>query len=137
MKYYKYLSLITLFALASFVVLSCSKDDDNSTPANTSYDSYYVKYEVTTGEQVSYAKKTTYSITFKDLNVEKHVKVESKWEGTYGPFKKGDNVYLKVSASGKYNAIARLSVSKNQEPFTIKSEERNTQNCNLQYIIDF
>ena len=58
------------------------------------------------------------------------------WEGTYGPFKKGDKVSLLVSSARVNHAI--ISASRNQEPFVIKAE-KHTENkeISLSYTIDF
>lgn len=125
--------LMLMFALI-LSTSSCSKDEDsdvdtftneeenNSTPTNN--DNYYVKYEVLNGVQISYASKTERTVKCKDVNKEVTVQVAYvPWEATYGPFKKGDKVYMMLSSSsGKYNSICRLSVSKNKEAFAIKDE---------------
>lgn len=111
-------------------------EGNNSTPINN--DNYYVKYELLNGSQQSYGTKTERIIYFRD--VDKDAKVEPTsltWEGTYGPFKKGDKVYMRFSSVGKYNATGRLSVSKNKEAFTIKDELWNSESGKLEYTIDF
>lgn len=113
-----------------------NNESNNSTPTNN--DNYYVKYEVLNGSQQSYGTRTDRTVTFKD--VDKEVKFEITyvpWEGTYGPFKKGDKVYMRFSSVGKYNATGRLSVSKNKEAFTIKDEIWNSESGKLEYTIDF
>lgn len=141
-----YFFLIVILLLP--VMVSCGHNDDDTTPPVTNQnndeqeepkniDSYYVKYEAMDGGQVSYANKTTRRITFKDVKSDSGVTVYGNWEGTYGPFKKGDKVYLYISTTGRYTTNARLSVSKNTEPFTIKAEERESNSIKLEYIIDF
>ena len=140
--------LMLMFAL--ILSTSCSKDEEkdlgistnkeeinNSTPTNN--DNYYVKYEVLKGVQVSYASKSDITVTCKDVNKEVTVEVTSvPWEATYGPFKKGDKVYMMLSTVvRKYNSICRLSVSKNKEAFAIKDELRYVTNGKLEYTIDY
>lgn len=113
-----------------------NEGSNNSTPTNN--DNYYVKYEVLNGSQQSYGTRTDRTVTFRD--VDKEVKLEITyvpWEGTYGPFKKGDKVYMKFTSFGYYNATGRLSVSKNKEAFTIKAELWNSEGGLLEYTIDF
>ena len=136
-----------MFAL--ILSTSCSKDEEKdlgtsinkeesnkSTPTNN--DNYYVKYEVSNGKQISYAPKTERTVICKDVNKEITVEVASiPWEATYGPFKKGDKVYMSLSSTGKYNSICRLSVSKNKEAFSIKDELNYVMSGNLEYTIDY
>ena len=138
-----------MFALI-LSISSCSKDEDsdldtptnkeennNSTPTNN--DNYYVKYEVLNGEQISYANKTERTVRCKDVDKEVTVQVNSvPWEATYGPFKKGDKVYMMLtSPMGRFNSICRLSVSKNKEAFAIKDELNYVKNGKLEYTIDY
>ena len=139
--------LMLMFAL--ILSTSCSKDEekdlgtsinkeesDKSTPTNN--DNYYVKYEVLNGKQISYATKTERTVTCKDVNKEVTVEVTSvPWEATYGPFKKGDKVYMTLGSLGKFNSICRLSVSKNKEAFSIKDELNYVTNGKLEYTIDY
>lgn len=105
-------------------------------PSNN--DNYYVKYEVTNGKLVSYSKTSERHLRYKDIDKEKTITVSGEWNGTYGPFKKGDRVYLYVSSSSaRYNANARLSVSKNKEAFTIKAEQTEVLSAGLVYTIDY
>lgn len=136
-----------MFAL--ILSTSCSKDEEKdfgtsinkeesnkSTPTNI--DNYYVKYEVKNGIQKSNAPKTERTVTCKDVNKEVTVDVTSvPWEATYGPFKKGDKVYMILSSSGRFNSICRLSVSKNKEAFAIKDELSYVTDGKLEYTIDY
>ena len=143
--------LLVLMSLP--MVVACGGDDDNGLPENinqevnnngnqeeipSNNDNYYVKYEVTNGKQVSYSKTSERHLRYKDVDKEMYITVDGEWDGTYGPFKKGDRVYLYVSSnSAKYNANARLSVSKNKEAFTIKAEQRESMGMGLVYTIDY
>ena len=127
--------LIVAVFLLSFV--ACG-DDETKEEIPSNNDNYYVKYEVTNGMQVSYIKTSERNLRFKDVDKETSITVDGEWDGTYGPFKKGDHVYLYVSSNrAKYNANARLSVSKNKEAFTIKAEQRESMEMGLVYTIDY
>lgn len=132
--------LIALFP----IITACSSDDDNTEQVNINEnspkdnDNYYVKYEVTNGTMMSYYYGEIKQIKYKDVNKENNIQIEvGEWDGTYGPFKKGDKVYLNVRSTGRHNSNARISVSKNKEAFAIKAEERESNDIRLNYIIDF
>lgn len=153
MKTIKYLSLFMLALMTLPMMVACGGDDDKGIPEKTiqednnngnqeespsNNDNYYVKYEVTNGKQVSWSKIQERKLRYKDIDKEKTITVTSEWEGIYGPFKKGDRVYLYVSSSNeRYNANARLSVSKNKEAFTIKAEQMEVLSAGLVYTIDY
>ena len=143
------LMLMFAFALLSS---SCSKDEESSPGTstnkeesnnstitnNTSNDNYYVKYEVLNGKQVGNGTKTVRTISFKDVNRSVTVEVTYlPWEGTYGPFKKGEKVYMTLSSSGAFSSTCRLSVSKNREAFAIKKEMISATSGSLEYTIDY
>ena len=142
--------LLTFSGLLSIMFMaSCSKDDieevktlnnedDKTTEQPQNADNYYVKYEVKTGTQISYASYTERTITYKDVDKEQSITTRQEWDGTYGPFKKGDKVYLRINSNyGKHNTNARISVSKNKEAFAIKAEVRESEKINLEYTIDY
>ena len=69
---------------------------------------------------------------------------EAKWEGTYGPFQKGSELSIKVEAvrgpvTNTVDSYVRLSVSRDEEPFVVKGEERGRGESVLStsYVIDF
>lgn len=148
-KLFAFVLLAFAGLLPIMIMASCSKDDieevktlnheDDKTlehPQNA--DNYYVKYEVQSGRQISYASYTERTITYKDVDKEQSITTRQGWEGTYGPFKKGDKVYLRVnSIMAKYNTNARISVSKNKEAFAIKAEGRESSTINLEYTINY
>ena len=153
-KAFAFLLLIIVSLFSLMVMTACGGDDEEDVtppvvkdedsdkpdqPKGKDDDNYYVKYEVQCGSQISSAAYMERILTYKDVNDEKKISINSfEWEGTYGPFKKGDKVYLYVITSqpAKYNTNARLSVSKNQEPFAIKAEERESEKIRLEYRID-
>ena len=137
MKKIFFISLATLLFL-----VSCGDNDaDESNYPVTSNDNYYVKYEVQVSKQISYAARTERVITYTDIDKENTITVTNKeWEGTYGPFKKGQTVNLSLSTTTNLNknaSITRISVSKNKEPFVIKAEDRDITSSYLSYTIDF
>ncbi|MBP5364953.1 MAG: hypothetical protein J6Y82_03410 [Bacteroidales bacterium] len=131
---------ITFFLLAFASLLSitfiasCSNDDDEDDKP-TKVDNYYVKYEVQTEKRVYICDK---NITYKDVDEGKKIATRQDWSGTYGPFKKGDNVYLRVSINNTLNMMSgRISVSKNHEPFVVRAETIKSNSISLEYTIDF
>ena len=140
--------LLLAFAsmLSIFFIASCSKDEDKddvedvveedkTTEQPQVVDNYYVKYEVQTEKRVYICDK---NITYKDVDQGKTITTRQEWSGLYGPFKKGDKVYFSVRISNTLNMMsARISVSKNEEPFAIKAETVNSNSISLEYTIDF
>ena len=145
MKKHEIWSFWTLMMLITPLLLSCGGEDDVTRSPNVTSptviepnDSYYVKYEVQSGDMVSYADHTTRTITFTDVDGNNSVTVKDKgWDGTYGPFKKQDQVKLFVTTNGRYNSNGRISVSRNKEPFVVKAETMNKMGIMLEYTIDF
>ena len=119
------------------------KDEENITqPSEDSR--YYAKYEVYM--PLGYSGQTSSRIiSFMSENGGKTIKTSnSSWEGTYGPFKKGSKLYLKVEAEiggirKNVEYYVRLSVSRDKEPFVIKGEQRQIETSSLStsYTIDF
>lgn len=142
MKHYLLIILTTI----PFILLSgCSKDDEllnnkNSTNSNTSKEEekdnnttpekeeniYYVKYEVYMRDAGSVP--VTREIKFTSEKGEQTITTyNDNWTGIYGPFKKG----VKLSLTAKGNLVANtaesyiiISVSRNNEPFSVKTEKR-------------
>lgn len=138
--------LIIILTTFLFILLSgCSKEDDlsnneNSTSSNTSKEEeknnnttpeneegiYYVKYEVYMRDAGSVP--VTREIKFTSEKGEQTITTyNDNWTGIYGPFKKG----AKLSLTAKGNLVANtaesyiiISVSRNNEPFSVKAEKR-------------
>ena len=138
--------LIIILTTFLFILLSgCSKEDDlsnneNSTSSNTSKEEeknnnttpeneegiYYVKYEVYMRDASSVP--VTRDIKFTSEKGEQTITTyNDSWTGIYGPFKKG----AKLSFTAKGNLVANtaesyiiISVSRNNEPFSVKAEKR-------------
>lgn len=140
--------LLLAFASLLYItfIASCSKDEGNddvkddvednkTTEQPQEVDNYYVQYEVLTEKLVYICDKY---ITYKDVDQGKEITTSQEWSGTYGPFKKGDKVYLRVRINNSLNMMsARLSVSKNQEPFAVKAETIKSNSISLEYTIAF
>jgi hypothetical protein len=102
---------------------------------------YYVKYEVNSswGGYGVTATQTIKFITEKGADSHsQNVKSSTsmKWEGTYGPFKKGDNVSLSVTNT-VMNIHGRIYISREKEPFVIKAEDNGSKKLDLKATIDF
>jgi len=130
--------------ICSIVLIACGSDDES--PASSIEDInhiYYVKYEIESSAtttrlyaDLSYVQSFTFTSDkgIKTINEEK--KDSHKWEGTYGPFKYGDNVKLKATKAN-YNQ-GKISVSKDNGPFVIKAENYvREKEIDLNYTIDF
>lgn len=123
--------LLFLFVFSFAMITGCSDDNpvDNETIGQEDA-RYYVKYEMYMPIGGFTSQKTLRQITFVSENGEQILNTSNtKWEGTYGPFKANTQLYLKVEAiqgpvRNDVESYVRLSVSYNKEPFTIKGEER-------------
>lgn len=142
MKHYLLIILTTI----PFILLSgCSKDDEllnneNSTNSNTSKEEekdnnttpekeeniYYVKYEVYMRDTSSVP--VTREIKFTSEKREQAITTyNDSWTGIYGPFKKGAKLSLTAKGSlvtNKVESYIIISVSRNNEPFSVKAEKR-------------
>lgn len=124
-----------LFLFFVIFLLGCSNETEDL--------EYYVKYEVYMPSGWP-GQTTTREITFVNVDGEQTISTpRSSWEGTYGPFKKKDRVYLKALTNapvGKdVETYVRIYVSRDKEPFVIKGEERGKAQSSLytQCVINF
>lgn len=133
LKLFPALLLMLMFTF----VTACSSDDDTYVPTTEpSGDSYYVKYEYKVVE--GYINNAHHSnIVIKDVDGEKKIQAQRNWEGTYGPFKKGEKVYMKGSSNCGYDVSGKISVCKNSEPFSIKAEQTKLRKIDMSYTIDY
>ena len=136
---------IIICAITIILLLSCTKNDDNDEIISQDGNRYYIKYEVSStskdpGGVLAGGRNFDQTYTFTTEKGTETVKKSGSyiysWEGTYGPFEKGAKVSLVVS-SARVNH-AKISASRNQEPFVIK-QEKDTENngISLSYTIDF
>lgn len=141
----KKLQFLFFMTVISLFLAGCSSDDDNViTPQPEDNARYYVKYEayMPLGWSDKYSSRI---ITFVTEKGEQSLDIpNSKWEGTYGPLKKGTRLYIKVKAvSGGIRLdteyYVRISVSRDKEPFVIKAEQRamEVNSLSANYVIDF
>lgn len=133
-------SLLLVFIMLLPCIVSCGSDDDDNDNDVKTNDSYYVKYEVKNGYKyvAMGALTSVWDITYTDVNGSGTVKATDKWEGTYGPFKKGDTVTLKATITrSTYYTDASISVSRNNENFAIKARGGGQYGANLSYTIDY
>ena len=138
MKTHSIYSLIVMLIMTMFVPSCTAESELDKEPEESAR--YYVKYEVNV--QNGWSSKTTHTITFTSEDGPASIVHEVKgfgsikWEGTYGPFQKGD----KVSLSAKNNQMdyhGRIYISREKEPFVIKAEGTGAETLKLQATIDF
>lgn len=138
--------LLLIGTFICFAIYGCSKEEASSdNPQAQDEPRYYVKYEVYMPLGSGFESSTTRKITFVSENGEQSLSTtKSSWEATYGPLKKGTELYLGVAAEsgGIRNDVeyyVRLSVSRNKEPFVLKGEDRGISVSSLytSYKIDF
>lgn len=126
--------LILFISLLSLV--SCSKDDSNSPvePGNSTQNNnvYYVKYEVNMFVPSRFKQVINYTTEKGEKTTST---TSSTWEGTYGPFKKGQTVSLTATPTATSSLVStnyiRIYVSCNNSPFGIKSENTSDKNDGL------
>ncbi len=139
-KKFVFFALMLLFVWVP-IFTSCEKEGDDNDVTNIVTDNYYVKYEVVNGKLVDVTglayDNTERNIVYRDVDGTKTIKIKGVWDGTFGPFKKGDQVFLNVTTTGKFSSLSRISVSKNKEPFAVKADTRVTGKNDLSYVIDF
>ena len=138
MKLHNLYYLIVLMIMTMFVSSCTAESELDKEPEESAR--YYVKYEVNVKN--GWSSKTTHTITFTSEDGPASIVHEVKgfgsikWEGTYGPFQKGD----KVSLSAKNHQMdyhGRIYISREKEPFVIKAEGTGAEILNLQATIDF
>jgi hypothetical protein len=115
---------ITTASLAIFVaILSCKKDETNT----TTNDYYYVKYVIKGNGPYSYF--SDFSVKTDQGNVSFSGYQYQSWNQTYGPVKKG----FTASVSIKTLVTVEIYVSKNNGPFALKASKSGDNS----YTIDF
>ena len=153
MRKIKFLALMLVASLACVCFVACgdNKEDEPKIPSQTETPTqkeeveesrYYVKYEA---QMPSKWTNTIKTITYaSEKGRQEFNTTEKSWEGTYGPLKKGDKVYLTIKSQSpdEYNYVqsynkARIYVSRDKEPFVIKAEREGREDLTLVYTIDF
>lgn len=120
---------VLLIGLLTMIMVSCSKDNDDSTQIN---DRYYVRYDVTV---TTIHIGGTMSLILNTENGMQNFQTTSKvFSETFGPVNKGFNT--SVSASTSYSdgiLSSSIYVCKGNEPFVLKA----TGTSSAEYTIDF
>lgn len=113
--------------LIIFTISSCNKAemDNNDTVIN---DNYYVKYVISSSYPLIFSN---WSVTTPEGNYTKNNYQTRHWEQTYGPVKKGFKCVVQV---GNGSPTIEIYVSKNQEPFALKTTKTS---MSASYTIDF
>lgn len=145
------------FALIAFIACACvfacgdGKEDEPEIPNQTETPEqkeevedtrYYVKYELEMPSKwTNTIKKITYA---SEKGRQEFNTTEKSWEGTYGPLKKGDKVYLTIKSNNpdEYNYVqsynkARIYVCREKEPFVVKAEDEGRKDLTLVYSINY
>lgn len=94
-------------------ILSCKKD--NIKQQSVLKDNFYVKYIIYSNYPRIFSN---WSVSTANGNYTKNDYQTRRWEETYGPIKSGFRCEVKV---GNGEPTIEIHVSKNQEPFTLKS----------------
>ena len=100
---------------------------------------YYVKYDV---KMNMLRKKGNRTILFKTPKGDERVTYNfvygtTTWNGTFGPFKSGDEVYLNCTMETDGVIESSISVSEDGKPFVVKrhGELSYSDNCRLSYTL--
>ena len=138
---------IIISILGCINIISCGGDEPQEpqkpiSPEQSDDNHYYVKYEI---EMPSKWINTEKSISYASEKGDQSFRTtDKKWQGTYGPLKKGNRVYLiiKSNSPDEYNYVnsynrARIYISRDKEPFVIKAEDEGRKDLSLTYTIDF
>ena len=126
------ISASILMTICAFTVLlalsSCDKDEiDNKDKIETN-DNFYVKYVIHCNYPLIFSN---WSVTTPEGRYTKNDYQTRRWEQTYGPVKKGFRCEVHV---GNGNPDIEIYVSKNQEPFALRTTKTGNS---ASYTIDF
>lgn len=139
---YNMKKLLFFCLISALALVSCSKDEEVPEVPVEEPVRYYVKYEVTFNTQHINAPR---HINFTNENGNQTIRLtnESKtviWDRTYGPVDKNFVASLDCNV-GTYqhssNIYAKISMSREKEPFVLKAEGSGTKTVSLWYKIDF
>lgn len=118
--------------------VSCIKEEDNSTDTTDDtteeINEYYVQYDVVISSRYIYKDGST-KVTVTTEKGDKTYYTNKTFSEIFGPFNVGDVVSVKVEHTpyDKYaKATSKIYVSKNQEPFALKS----TGSYSSTYVIE-
>lgn len=121
---------------------SCSSDTNEIIPEQPAApeDVFYAHYEVIcTSDNPNSIKEINATTESGNIIVKMPVGKESKWEATFGPFKKGQNTGFSCHSEDDNDGSkfkARIDIKKNDAPFVMKEYGDGTGIFMLQYIVN-
>lgn len=118
-KFYK----IVICIFSVLIGISCSKEEYDSADFTEDTNEYYVQYDVVISSQYIYKDRST-KVTVTTEKGDKTFYTNKTFSEIFGPFKVGDVVSVKVVHTPfdtSARATSKIYVSKNQEPFALKS----------------
>ena len=137
----KIFRIITLIA-SILLYCSCSSSTDDVIPEQPAEpeDVFYAHYEVTCSSNDPNSTKEINAITESGNIIVKlpHEKV-TKWEATFGPFKKGQNTGFSCHSEDDNDGSvfkARIDIKKNDAPFVLKEYGDGKSIFILQHIVN-
>ncbi len=127
MKIVRFLLLI----LSVVLYCGCSSDTNEIIPEQPApEDVYFVHYVITcTTNNPNSVKSINVTTGTGNHITQMPFGKESKWEATYGPFKKGQNAGISCSSEDMDDGsifTGRIEVKKNDEPFVLKDDDYGT-----------
>ena len=120
---------------------SCSSDTNEIIPEQPApEDVFYAHYEVIcTSNNPNSIKEIDATTECGNIIVKMPAGKESKWEATFGPFKKGQNTGFSCHSEDDNDGSkfkARIDIKKNDAPFVMKEYGDGTGIFMLQYIVN-
>ena len=138
MKIVRFLLLI----LSVVLYCGCSSDTNEIIPEQPAApeDVFYAHYEVIcTSNNPNSIKEINATTESGNIIVKMPAGKESKWEATFGPFKKGQNTGFSCHSEDDNDGSkfkARIDIKKNDAPFVMKEYGDGTGIFMLQYIVN-
>ena len=137
MKIVRFLLLI----LSVVLYCGCSSDTNEIIPEQPApEDVFYAHYEVIcTSNNPNSIKEINATTESGNIIVKMPAGKESKWEATFGPFKKGQNTGFSCHSEDDNDGSkfkARIDIKKNDAPFVMKEYGDGTGIFMLQYIVN-
>lgn len=137
MKIVRFLLLI----LSVVLYCGCSSDTNEIIPEQPTPEGvFYAHYEVIcTSNNPNSIKEINATTESGNIIVKMPAGKESKWEATFGPFKKGQNTGFSCHSEDDNDGSkfkARIDIKKNDAPFVMKEYGDGTGIFMLQYIVN-
>jgi len=120
---------VLVFSLLTFTFVGCEGFNQPSYGGSNKQDEYYVKYSITTTRQYHYFRGVTYADINGMITTKEKESPSRVWNITIGPVKKGFRASIQYNEGG----TCQIEVSKNNGPFALKAEGKNSAS----YTIDF